>query len=181
MATNDDGLEEHTSQKHLGYRILLMLLQGTSVLLFLLGLVKLSGLVLARGEMGAYLDLVNPVIVFLPNRVVLTVAAMLEIGIGWYGFREQDLLKRSVLFLWLSSTLILYKILLGVVDYDGPCGCLFGLSSLLPLETDTQRTLADLIVLDVFFLGLVATAYCWGARRNRVFKERVADGVKRGC
>lgn len=152
-----------------GESLLANLVRGVGLLLFVIGVVKIHGLLAAKDAMRAWLDLGNPVLVFLPNRSVLVLGAVLEIVVGWRTFRGRNLLASAVLLGWLSAALILYKIALGVVDYHGPCGCLFGLSSIVPLPVDVQRTVADSIVLGAFFLSLLVVIR--GRRR-----WRAADG-----
>jgi hypothetical protein len=133
-----------------------------------LGGLKLLGVTFAAtAAQQAYLLLPNPIMFFLPNRAVLGVAAVLEICVGVYGLQpKRPVSRRAGLLLWLAAATIFYKMALVVVQYQGPCGCLYGINMLIPLRPDVQRWVADVISLSAL-LASVSALVCSSWQRSR--------------
>ncbi len=145
-------------------------------LIFLvLGVLKLHGIFYPEDTMWEYLGLSNPILSFLPNRAVLLGAALAEIGVGICNVSPKIALDaRSSLLLWFSSTTLAYKVMLALVKYDGPCGCLFGINRFIPLNTSTQSLISDIIVIVTFLVSLPLLVYAWWSKRadsHRAFAE----------
>lgn len=125
---------------------------------FVLGTMKLHGLFFSDGHYSVYLTLSNPVFPFISNRVVLGSAALLEIWVGYMLIAGKGRpFRGGGLLLWMCVVILAYRFLLRFIDYQGPCGCLFGINILLPLDEMQQRTLSDFVVIIGFFAGLLAT------------------------
>lgn len=125
---------------------------------FVLGAIKLHGVSFSDGHYSVYLALSNPLFPFVSNRVVLGGAALLEIGVGYMLITGKGRpFRGGVVLLWMCVVILAYRFLLRFIDYQGPCGCLFGINNLLPLDEMQQRTLSDFVVLTGFFVGLLAT------------------------
>lgn len=124
-----------------------------------LGILKLSGIILADSFNQTYLSLANPVFPVFTNRLVLAVGAMIEVGLGWFISRKSQSSFRPLMLVWLCLVILAYRFLLGFVDYEGPCGCLFGINRLLPLSVPLQRALADFLVLGGLATGVLATPW----------------------
>jgi hypothetical protein len=147
----------------LGARIVDWAVRVVSLLLLTLGILKLVGVVFPEMEVRPYLGLANPLVPFLPNRSVLTLAAVVEIFVGQHCLRSQPLSERSALLLWFAAGVFFYKGLLAFVRYHSPCGCLVGINRFIPLDPDSQRTIADLITVVAALVAATALAYTrWG-------------------
>jgi multisubunit Na+/H+ antiporter MnhF subunit len=130
-------------------------------LLFLvLGILKGIGLAHYPEDQGPYLAWLNPVFPFLSNRAVIGAAAIMEICVGLYALRvtTRVALRASVL-LWSVCVGIAYRILAIFAHYTGPCGCLFGITNIIPLRPGMQRLIADVIVACAL-LASVSTLCC---------------------
>lgn len=136
------------------------------LLFLILGVLKLHGLFYPEATMREYLGLSNPILSFLPNRAVVLGAALAEIGVGMCSISTKIALgARSGLLLWLSFTTLAYKVLLALVKYDGPCGCLLGTNRFLPLSPSTQSLVADVIVLGTLLASLLLLMYAQWSKR----------------
>jgi ABC-type branched-subunit amino acid transport system permease subunit len=130
------------------------------VLLLALGSFKLLGIIYVKDPLlKSYLTFPNPIFSWESNGAVLTLAALIEIIAGWLALRRSGF-YRAFILLWFASAALLYKIALIYVAYKGPCGCLFGINSILPLSVSTQRTVSDFILAATLVTGLIAVA-CW--------------------
>ena len=113
-----------------------------------LGALKLQGILFPEGAVMEYLGLTNPIVFFLSNRTVLSLAAIVEVIIGIVAVRGQRPVSiRAGMLLWLALATLAYKTGLTLVHYHGPCGCLLGINRFLPLRAGTQRWVADFIIL----------------------------------
>lgn len=142
-------------------------------LIFLaLGVLKMHALFYPEGAMREYLGIGNPILSFVPNRIVLLAAAFGEIMVGIYSYsRKSTLVMRSGLLLWFSFTALAYKLLLALVQYHGPCGCLLGINRFIPLSIGTQNWLADIIGIAAFLVSLPLFAYAFWRKRACSFRS----------
>jgi len=147
-------------ENELMYDVSDLLIRALSALFLCLGILKLHGIVFPQDTMREYLGIANPIVSFLPNRVVLVVGALVEIVIGTYGLRNSERLSwRAGCLLWLALVMVSYRISLLFVHYTGPCGCLLGVNRFLPIRIGTQRAIADMIIVvsilaSIFVLAL---------------------------
>lgn len=133
----------------------------------MLGILKFLGLNFGTDHVVAsYLGFPNPIFGFLTNWTVFAIAACAEIAVGWHALRGNGL-RRASFLLWISSAAVLYKIGLIYVKYRGPCGCLFGINTILPLSTATQRSVSDVILITAFLLSAVTMVYCFLSARHQ--------------
>lgn len=128
-----------------------------ALIYFVLGILKLHGILSPQEVMIEYLRLPNPIFSFLTNEMVLGFASALELFTGGYVlFSKNTNLFRSSMLLWLACITLFYKASLVVVHYKGPCGCLLGISRLLPISVSLQRSLSDLfLILSTFCLTAI--------------------------
>jgi hypothetical protein len=138
-------------------------------LLVILGLLKIFGLF----EANPYLALHNPILPFVTNRVVIAMSALAEVLVGLSALRRSYSEYAPWLVMWLTLVMVTYKFLLALVGYKGPCGCLLGLTSLLPMSPKLQRSMAELLLL---IMGLVSFA----TLLNRYIRSRSARRVDAG-
>lgn len=135
------------AENELMYDVSDILIRTLSALFLCLGVLKLHGIVFPQDTLREYLGIANPIVSFLPNRVVLVVGALAEIVVGTYGIRNSERLSwRAGILLWLALVMVAYRISLLFVHYTGPCGCLLGVNRFLPLRIGTQRAIADMII-----------------------------------
>ena len=143
-------------------------IRGISLLFLLLGLLKLHGVMMAQGTFATFLQLPNPIVSFVSNGSVVSLAAVAEILIGYRGLRAGSLTFRGSLLLWFVGGALLYKVALIYVNYRGPCGCLFGINKILPLSAGQQRSLSDLILFLTAVIASTAILYDrWLKRKMR--------------
>lgn len=160
-------------------RIADAVLRLLGLIFFLLGALKLHGVLFPADTAREYLGLANPILYVLPNRVVLLAAALAELSVGKVVFSAKNSLSaRSCLLLWLSGTTLTYKVLLVLVRYHGPCGCLFGVNRFLPLSPAMQRWIADTVVLATIFVSMAVFLYA--RRLRRADQRRLGPEVTRG-
>jgi hypothetical protein len=123
------------------------LIGSLSLILLCLGIAKMLGVIYPADDQQAYLQLPNPIFQIVSNRVVLFGAAACEMCVGMYGLRfDKSPRSRAGLMLWIASATLMYKVSLVFVGYNGPCGCLVGLTRLIPLNPGRQRWIADIII-----------------------------------
>jgi len=132
-------------------------------MLLLLGQLKIFGLL----EKNPYFSLSNPVFPFLSNGLVTFLAAAVEIGIGLWIISTLRYIVGAWLILWLSSGLFLYKLALGLIKYEGPCGCLLGLTRLIPMTPQRQRFVASELAAAMFVSSLLILLHHWWTHRSR--------------
>ena len=113
----------------------------------LLGHLKLLGLL----ERNDFLVLTNAIFAPLTNVTIVGIAGLVEIAVGLVALVSRKQLTGAWLLLWLSCGMMAYKLGLALVGYKGPCGCLLGITRLVPLPTGLQREIAD--YLGFWFLG----------------------------
>lgn len=132
-------------------------------LLVLLGQLKIFGLL----EKNPYFSLSNPLFPFLPNGLVTFFAAAVEMGIGIWIISTLRYIMGAWLILWLSSGLFLYKLALALIKYEGPCGCLIGLTRIIPMTPQRQRLIASDLVAAMFVSSLLILLHHWWTHRHR--------------
>lgn len=142
-----------------------------------LGILKLHGLIFESNHLVSdYLGFPNPIFSVLTNWTVLALAACAELLVGWQVLRRHGL-GRAALLLWFCGAAILYKIGLIYVHYRGPCGCLFGIDSILPLPTGKQRTVSNFILLMTFLFAVITLVYSFFSARNKALEKDAATST----
>lgn len=133
-----------------------------------LGVLELHAILFPDTVAAEYLKIRNPIVFFVPNFYVLTLAGAVEVFVGFNGLRGGNSLRwRAGLLLWLSCATIAYKVALIFVRYKGPCGCLLGINRFLPLSPSTQGTIADSLILSSFVISLLVLIYTALSLRRR--------------
>jgi hypothetical protein len=127
---------------------------------FVLGLLKLHGLLFPVDAMVDYLGMPNPILFFFTNQMVLITAAFIEIPVGLFILiSKRELRTLAGVLLWITAIAICYKFGLAAVHYKGPCGCLLGINRFLPISTATQKSLSDIILVAALIASLTAMCY----------------------
>ena len=134
-----------------------MLIRVFGGVYFFLGVLKLQNLLFAKDAMLDYLQSPNPIFYFLTNKPILLAAAVVELIVGLFlMFPRMSLRTSAKMLVWVSAVTIGYKIGLTLVHYKGPCGCLLGINSLLPISIAAQKIIADVILGCAILLGICA-------------------------
>lgn len=150
------------------YTVILAIVRCLGVTYLCLGILKLHGLLFPQEVMQAYLSVSNPIIPFLANQTVLMVAAAAEILVGLYVLFSRNSLSASCgLLLWLCAITMCYKLILVIVHYQGPCGCLLGIDRFLPIPIATQKLVSDIILLASLVISLGGCLYSSRLLRGR--------------
>lgn len=144
--------------------------RACGLLFLVLGCLKLHGVIIPEETFSSYLALSNPLVFFLSNRAVLSLAGIAEITVGGIVLRRGIVpQQRAAILLWLSAVTLLYRFLLRFIDYHGPCGCLYGINRVLPLTTNQQRIMADILLIVTVgssLLGVIVLRRFAGTVRN---------------
>jgi hypothetical protein len=120
------------------------------------------------------LGLANPIVFFLTNRTVLSLAAAAEIAVGAHALRSiTPVSLRAAPLMWLACCALVYKVGLALVHYKGPCGCLLGINRFLPLRPGAQRWVSDVIVVVAVIVSVAVLIL------DRRLRGRAGSGTER--
>jgi hypothetical protein len=150
----------------IGFCLADMTVRLFSFLFIILGALKLLAVIFPNTvEVDEFLKFNNAIVPFIPNRYALTLAAITELFVGYFGLqRKNPLMIRSILLLWFSGVLLAYHIGLILIRYRGPCGCLLGINRIIPIRVGTQNSLAQIIMIATLIVSGIITIY---ARRTK--------------
>ncbi|MBI3416361.1 MAG: hypothetical protein HY043_13785 [Verrucomicrobia bacterium] len=75
-------------------------------------------------QSARYLEQFDPLLAFLKNRHMLTLASLLELAVAAQLLSLTSFQKRQLLILWLGGVFAVYHLSLWALNYRKPCTCL---------------------------------------------------------
>jgi hypothetical protein len=89
------------------------------------GLLCLTGLAKVISALGSsqVLALSNPIF-FVQNRVVFAVVGAIELAVGLYCLKAQNIMARAIPIAFLATDFLVYRFGLWWVGYQKPCSCM---------------------------------------------------------
>jgi hypothetical protein len=135
---------------------------SAAAILVLVALLKISSI----QDSVRYFLLEDPVFAFLTNRQVISLSAILELGIAMLLLKDARLVFKLTALLGLSSVLISYRIGLWWIDPQAPCKCYGRATDWLHIQPETAD-LAMKCILGYFVIGSLLVLIIVFVKRQR--------------
>ena len=131
--------------------ITFLYLKSAGVLLCITGVAKL----ISASQKVAALEIPDPIMTFLPNKQIATIAGILELGIAIYVLQTRNTGKQLIAIAWISLLFVAYHFGLHMLHFHGLCPCLGNADKWLRLKDNTVNNITTCLIAYLFCGSLI--------------------------